>query len=98
MHYRLLLPTMMESDGSIASIPVDDVLQGPAIEIGAQIVAEEVDGTVPILIAGTRDVRRDQNLGIGPQPRHRRVFEFTDIDIERSAPQGVARQCVCQPR
>jgi hypothetical protein len=39
-----------------------------ALEIGAQIVAEEIDGAMTVLITGRRDMRRDQYAGIGPEP------------------------------
>src|ERR1700740_2205316 len=53
---------------SIAPFPIDDILERPARDIGAQIIAEEVCGTVMVLIAGRRDMRRDQHLGIRPEP------------------------------
>jgi len=34
-------------------------------------------------------MRRDQHPGIGPKPRHGRVLEFTDIDIESGAAQMI---------
>src|SRR6516165_182930 len=65
-----------------------------AIEICAQILAEEIGGAVTILITARRDMRRDQYSGIGPEPRHRHVLEFTDIDIERRTAQMIALERV----
>lgn len=52
----------------IAPFPIDDIPERPALEIGAQIVAEEIDGAMTVLITGRRDMRRDQYPGIGPEP------------------------------
>ncbi len=81
---------------SVAPRPVDDVAQGPAVEVGAQVVAEDVDGAVPLLVADAGDVRRDQHAGIGPQLTPRRVLELADIDVEGGAAQVVAGQRVGQ--
>jgi hypothetical protein len=43
----------------IAPFPIDDIPERPAVEIGAQIVAEEIDGAMTVLITGSRDMRRD---------------------------------------
>ena len=51
----------------IAPFPIDDIPKRPAIEIGAQIVAEEIDGAMTVLITCRRDVRRDQYPGIRPE-------------------------------
>ncbi len=48
----------------IAPFPFDHVAQRLAVEIGAQIGAEEIDGAVAVLVTGPRDVRGDQHLGI----------------------------------
>ena len=69
----------------IAPFPIDDISERSAIEIGAQIGAEDIYGAMPILVTGARDMRRDQHPRIGPEPRYGSVFEFTDIDIERGA-------------
>jgi hypothetical protein len=47
--------------------------------------ALDIYGAMPILVDGARDMRRDQHPPIGPEPRHGRVLEFTDVDIEHSA-------------
>src|SRR5580700_2737257 len=78
----------------VAALPIDDVTEGPAFAIGAQILAEEIHPTMPVIVAGTRDVRRDQHLGVRPQPRRRQVLELPDIDIERRAAQTIALQRV----
>src|SRR6266699_1594851 len=74
----------------IAPLPIDDISKRLAIEIGAQIGAEDIYGAMPILVSGARDMRRDQHPRIGPEPRHGRVLEFTDMDVERSAPYVIA--------
>src|SRR6516165_1829078 len=80
----------------IASFPIDDVAQRFAVEISAQIFAEEVDGAMPVFVTGARDMRRDQHPRIGPQLRRRRMFEFADIDIEHDAAQMIALKRVGQ--
>ena len=49
----------------ITPFPIDDIPERPALEIGAQIVAEEIDGllaagrqTFVRIIPGDRDLRR----------------------------------------
>jgi hypothetical protein len=74
----------------IAPFPIDDISERSAIEVGVQIVAEDIYGAMPILVCGARDMRRDQHPGIGPKLRHGRVLEFTDIDIEHSASYVIA--------
>jgi hypothetical protein len=78
----------------IAPFPIDDISERLAIEIGAQIGTEDIYGTMPILVSGARDMRRDQHPWIGPEPRHGCVLEFTDIDIERSASYVIAAKRV----
>ena len=53
-------------DGLIAALPIDDVAQRTAVEIGAQILAEQIDAAVAILVARAGDVRRNQYARIGP--------------------------------
>src|ERR1700739_4669547 len=48
----------------ITALPVDDVAQRAAVDMGAQVLAEQVDPGVTVFIAGARDVRRDQHFGI----------------------------------
>src|SRR5262249_52383459 len=50
----------------IPPFPIDDIAKRAAIEIGAQIFAEHVDPSVAVLVAGGRDMRRDQYPRIGP--------------------------------
>src|SRR6266436_2389170 len=83
------LPRLSDSVRLIASFPIDNVAKRPAIEIGTQIVAEDVDTAMTVLIASGRNVRRDQHPGIGPETRHRRVLEFADINVERGAAQMI---------
>jgi hypothetical protein len=86
-----ILNSLMENSAAatevplIAPFPIDDISERSTIEIGAQIGAEDIYGSMPILVIGARDKRRDQHPRIGPEPRHGGVFEFTDIDIERGA-------------
>ena len=54
----------------IAQFPIDDISERLAIEIGAQIGAEDIYGTMPILVSGAGDMRRDQHPRIGPEPHH----------------------------
>src|SRR5215467_11758912 len=82
--FSFLLPPL------VPAFPIDHIAQRPAVEIGAQVVAEEVDRAVPVFVAGARDMRRDQYPGVGPQPRRRRMLEFTDIDIECGTAQMTA--------
>jgi len=80
----------------ITAIPIDDIPHRPAIEPGAQILAKENDPAVPILVAGARNVWREQLSGIGPEPSARGMLELADIDIEHGAAQVVAGQRVSQ--
>ena len=47
------------ADVSIATFPIDDISERLALEMGPQIVAEEIDGAMTVLITGRRDMRRD---------------------------------------
>ena len=47
-----------------------------------------------VLIAGSRDMRRDQYPGIGPEPCGWRVFEFADINVECCAAQMITLERV----
>ena len=80
----------------ITAIPIDDIPHRPAIEPGAQILAKENDPAVPILVAGARNVWREQHSGIGPEPSHRGMLELANIDIEHGAAQVIAGQRVSQ--
>src|SRR5215212_9280754 len=75
---------------SITSLPVDHVVQLPAIPISTKIVAEHIYSAVLALIAAVRDMWRDQYPAIRPEKRHWRALELADIDIERRAAQMVA--------
>jgi len=76
----------------IAALPIDHIAQRSAGEVGAQIIAEEVNGAVPVFVTGARDMRRDQHSGVGPQPRRRWVVEFADIDVECRTAQTTSLQ------
>src|SRR5215469_12611656 len=50
----------------VAALPIDNVAQRTAVEIGTQVLAEQIDAAVAILVAGAGDVRRNQHPRIGP--------------------------------
>ena len=50
----------------ISPRPVDYIAQRRAIEIGAQIVAEHLDGAVAVVVALAGNVRRNQNPRVLP--------------------------------
>src|SRR5215211_3706931 len=79
---------------SITPLPVDDIVQRPAIPISPKVVAENIHATVLALIAAVRDMWRDQHPPIRPEPRHWRALELADIDIERRATQMIALEGV----
>src|SRR4051795_13215631 len=75
---------------SITSLPIDHVVQLPAIPISTKIVAEHIYAAVLALIAAVRNMWRDQYPAIRPEKRHWRALEFADIDIQHRAAQMVA--------
>src|SRR3954452_21032216 len=75
---------------SITALPVDDIVQRPAIAISPKVVAENIHAAVLALSAAVRDMWRDQSPPIRPEPRHWRALELADIDIQRRAAQMVA--------
>src|SRR3954470_8612913 len=79
---------------SITSLPVDHVVQLPAIPISTKIVAEDIHAAVLALIAAVRDMWRDQHPAIRPELRHRRALELANINIECRAAQMVALERV----
>src|SRR3954452_20831669 len=52
---------------SITSLPVDHVVQLPAIPISTKVVEEHIHAAVLALIAAVRDMRRDQHPAIRPE-------------------------------
>src|SRR5215207_8055071 len=80
----------------IAAFPIDDILQWSTIEVGAEIFTEHIDSAMAILIAVARDMGRDQHPRVGPKPRHRRVLEFTDIDVKDGATQMIALEHISE--
>src|SRR3954452_25401444 len=66
---------------SITSLPVDHVVQLPAIPVSTKIIAENIYAAMLALIAAIRDMWRDQYPAIRPEPRHWRALELPDIDI-----------------
>src|SRR3712207_5634348 len=79
---------------SVTSLPVDHVVQLPAIPVSTKIVAENIYAAMLALIAAIRDMWCDQHLAIRSEPRHWRALELADIDIQRRAAQIVALQRV----
>jgi hypothetical protein len=75
---------------SIPPLPIDNIAERLAIEIGAEIFAEQINSGMSVLVAGGRDMRRDQDLRFGPQPRHWRALEFADIDVQGRTSQVIA--------
>src|SRR5438105_15952072 len=73
--------------GSIPIRPIDDVGQGTPVQIGAQIVAEEVDPTVLTHVSAPGDVRGDEDTLIVPEATIRLVFELAHVDVEGHSPQ-----------
>src|SRR5262245_57423668 len=72
---------------SIAGGPVDDVGQGPSVEIGAQIVAEEVDAPMLTHVTAARDMWGDEDAFVVPEATIGFMFEFPHVDVEGHAPQ-----------
>src|SRR5260370_36300298 len=67
---------------SITICPIDNVGQGPPVQIGAQIVAEEVDPPMPThVITAARDMRGDGDALIVPEAMIGFMFKLTDIDV-----------------
>src|SRR3954463_8665111 len=77
---------------SITSLPVDHVVQLPAIPISTKVFAENIHAAVLALTAAIRDMWRDQYPAIRPEKRHWRALELADIDIQYRAAQMVALQ------
>jgi len=77
---------------SITSLPVDHVVQRPAIPISTKVVAENIHAAVLALIAAVRDMWGDQYPAIRPEERHWGALELADVDIQRRAAQMAALQ------
>src|SRR5688572_18525301 len=67
---------------SIPLRPVDDVGQGPPVQISAQIVAEEADPPMLRQVSAAGDVRSDENALVVPEATIGFVFELAHIDVE----------------
>src|SRR5215469_11121752 len=50
----------------VTARPIDDVAQRPPTEIGAKVIAEQIDAAMAVLVAGAGDMRRNQHPRIGP--------------------------------
>src|SRR5262249_41040212 len=72
---------------SVALVPIDRVGQRPTLEIGAQIVTEQLDPAMLRNIRTSRNVRRDQDALVVPEPVVRLPLELAVIDIQRNAAQ-----------
>src|ERR1700683_3966777 len=70
---------------SIAQCPIDSIGERPAIEIGAQIGAEQIHSAMLTKIVGGGHVRRDDNAFIVPQAAVGLAFEFADIHVQGNA-------------
>src|SRR5712692_10452130 len=66
---------------SITIRPIDDVGQGPPVQIGAQIVAEEVDPPMLTHITAARDMPSDEDVLIDPEATIGFMFEVIDIEL-----------------
>ena len=62
---------------SITICPIDDVGQGPAVQIGPQIVAEEVDPPMLTHVTAPRDMWGDENALIVPESTIGFMFKLT---------------------
>src|SRR2546426_7379961 len=58
---------------SITICPIDNVGQGPPVQIGAQIIAEEVDPPMLTHVTAARDTRGDEDALIVPHASPPRV-------------------------
>src|SRR6266705_3656727 len=77
---------------SITICPIDDVGQGPPVQIGAQIVAEEVDPPMLTHVTAARDMRGDEDALIVPEAAIGFVLKLTLIDVEGHPTQRARRK------
>src|SRR4051812_45183225 len=77
---------------SITALPVDHVVQRPAIAISTKVVAENIHAAVLALIATVRDMRGDQYPAIRPEKRHWGALELADVDIQHRTTEMIALQ------
>src|SRR2546426_400800 len=82
---------------SITICPIDDVGQGPPVQIGAQIVAEQVDPPMLTHVTAARDMRGDEDALIVPEATIGFMFKLTLIDVEGRPPQLSRREGSDQP-
>src|SRR5438128_5124236 len=72
---------------SITIRPIDDIGQGTPVQIGAQVVAEEVDPPMLTHVTAARDMRGDEDALIVPEATIGFMFELTHIDVQGRPPQ-----------
>src|SRR5439155_10437570 len=77
---------------SITICPIDDVGQGPPVQIGAQIVAEQVDPSMLTHVTAARDMRGDEDALIVPEATIGFMFKLTLIHVEGHSPQLSRRE------
>src|SRR2546425_1333911 len=77
---------------SIAIRPIDDIGQGTPVQIGAQVVAEEVDPPMLTHVTAARDMRGDEDALIVPEATIGFMFELTHIDVQGRPPQLSRRE------
>src|SRR5229473_2009787 len=73
---------------SIPPLPIDYVAQRSSVDVGAQVVAKDIDRAVPAFVAVAGDVRGDQHPLVLPEPRRRGLLKFPLIDVEHDAAQA----------
>src|SRR5262245_45375447 len=81
-------PAAAKERSSIARGPVDDVGQRPAVEIGAQVLAEEVDAPMLTHVTAVRDVRGDEDALVVPEATIRFMLELAHVHVEGRSPQS----------
>jgi hypothetical protein len=66
---------------SITICPIDDVGQGPPVQIGALVVAEEVDPPMLTHVTAGRDMGGDEDALIVPEATIGFMVKLTHIDV-----------------
>src|SRR2546426_10413507 len=77
---------------SITICPIDNVGQGPPVQIGAQIVAEEVDPPMLTYVTAARNMRGDEDALIVPQAMIGFMFKLTHVDVQGHPPELSRRE------
>src|ERR1044071_265446 len=73
-----------QSGISIAALPIHHILERLSGQISREIFAEQADTLVLRNTAHGRDMRRDNDALVVPQPTVRSPLEFTLIDVQRN--------------